>query len=44
MSFAVGSSYDQMPQEPFSTEFYTRQDNEFREFAYCLDLSGHDGQ
>lgn len=30
---------DQMPQEPFSTEFYTRQDNEFRELLIALTLA-----
>lgn len=30
---------DQMPQEQFSTEFYTRQDNEFRELLIALTLA-----
>jgi len=30
---------DQMPLEPFSTEFYTRQDNEFRELFIALTLA-----
>ncbi|MCL6395543.1 hypothetical protein EXT62_01275 [Pectobacterium carotovorum subsp. carotovorum] len=30
---------DQLPQEPFCTEFYTRQDNEFRELFIALTLA-----